>query len=65
MGAYIQKMTTEKETLKKVREIIEELKREDEECRSVIYIDYYDLINEIKELEGKLAKEQSSGEAAK
>jgi len=58
-------MTTEKETLKKVREIIEELKREDEECRSVIYIDYYDLINEIKELEGKLAKEQSSGEAAK
>jgi len=58
-------MTTEKETLKKVREIIEELKREDEECRSVICIDYYDLINEIKELEGKLAKEQSSGEAAK
>ena len=49
-------MTTEKETLKKVREIIEELKKEDEECRSAICIDYYDLINEIKELEGKLAK---------
>ena len=49
-------MTTEKETLKKVREIIEELKREDEECRSVICIDYYNLINEIKELEGELAK---------
>jgi len=49
-------MTTEKETLKKVREIIEELKREDEECRSVICIDYYDLINEIKELEGEPRK---------